>query len=410
MSSEQGGEDNSAGTEIYRPELSPSTVTQLTLDLYGLHVLSCRELDSYDDRNFHVTVDTSLVKNEHITQVWPHGYVFKVLNSLDSRKPEVTEAKNAMMVHAVERGFPTPRPVPSLSGQLSCLQPLAREHDDQHNVNADCQNQTDKDVYLVRLMEYLPGTTLASVPLTPQLSFQVGHYAAKLDLALKDFDDSNCPELIVNWNMQNVPSLRHLLRFISDAEKASVVRQVIEDFEKKVLKCESGLQKAIIHSDFNVHNILVGPEGNTNTSSSPTLSSTSSSSSNMCVCGILDFGDATKSFLLIEVAIAMTYMTLLCPADLDPDEMSGQALAGYLSEMKLSREEVDLIPLTMCARFCNTLTFGFHRLVLDPGNDYCMVDANKVWPHLQRLWSRSAADTVTLWKRVADQLGVAFPS
>ena len=43
----------------------------------------------------------------------------------------------------------------------------------------------EKDVYLVRLMEYLPGTVLADVPLTPQLSFQVGQYAAMLDLALK---------------------------------------------------------------------------------------------------------------------------------------------------------------------------------------------------------------------------------
>ena len=43
----------------------------------------------------------------------------------------------------------------------------------------------EKDVYLVRLMVYLPGTVLAAVPLTPQLSFQVGQYAAKLDLALK---------------------------------------------------------------------------------------------------------------------------------------------------------------------------------------------------------------------------------
>ena len=86
----------------------------------------------------------------------------------------------------------------------------------------------------------------------------------------------------------------------------------------------------IIHSDFNDYNILVTPVES---------SSSSSSSSERCVCGILDFGDATKTFLLIEVAIAMTYMTLLCPSNVDPDEMSGHALAGYLSEVRERERE-----------------------------------------------------------------------
>ena len=88
MSMKEDDGDNS-GTQSYRPELSPLTVTQLMRDLYGLHVLSCRELDSYDDRNFHVTVDTSVVHSAHIPQVCPHGYVLKVLNSLDSKRPDV---------------------------------------------------------------------------------------------------------------------------------------------------------------------------------------------------------------------------------------------------------------------------------------------------------------------------------
>ena len=88
MSMKEDDGDNSV-TQSYRPELSPPTVTQLVRDLYGLHVLSCQELDSYDDRNFHVTVDTSVVHNVHIPQVCPHGYVLKVLNSLDSKRPDV---------------------------------------------------------------------------------------------------------------------------------------------------------------------------------------------------------------------------------------------------------------------------------------------------------------------------------
>ena len=80
----------------------------------------------------------------------------------------------------------------------------------------------------------------------------------------------------------------------------------------------------------------------------------------------------------------------------------------FAFQIQLSRTELELIPLTMCARFCHTLTFGYHRLVLDPGNDYCLMHANKVWPHLQRLWTRPVPDTLNIWKRVADSLGVTF--
>ena len=59
----------------------------------------------------------------------------------------------------------------------------------------------------------------------------------------QDCDDSKWPELLVDWNIQNLPSLRRLLRFIDDVEKVNVVREVIEAFEHRVLKHESELQK-----------------------------------------------------------------------------------------------------------------------------------------------------------------------
>lgn len=61
--------------------------------------------------------------------------------------------------------------------------------------------------------------------------------------------------------------------------------------------------------------------------------------SNVQICGILDFGDATKSLLLFEVALAMTYMILATPKTLDPDVFAGHVLAGYLSEVS---------PLPLC--------------------------------------------------------------
>ena len=73
----------------HRPQLSLSLATTLTRDLYGLHVQRCRELESFEDRNFHVEVDTSHTSNTLLHKVCCHGYVLKVLNSEDSRDPDV---------------------------------------------------------------------------------------------------------------------------------------------------------------------------------------------------------------------------------------------------------------------------------------------------------------------------------
>lgn len=44
---------------------------------------------------------------------------------------------------------------------------------------SDCGYGCQK--YLVRLLTYLPGTTLSKVPLTPQLLFETGKTAARMD-------------------------------------------------------------------------------------------------------------------------------------------------------------------------------------------------------------------------------------
>ena len=46
----------------------------------------------------------------------------------------------------------------------------------------------EKTKYAVRLLEFLPGTTLITVPLTSQLIFEVGQFIAQLDEILQVTD------------------------------------------------------------------------------------------------------------------------------------------------------------------------------------------------------------------------------
>ncbi|XP_025114447.1 hydroxylysine kinase-like [Pomacea canaliculata] len=382
--------DDSCRGTLFRPDLSPQSVCQLVQQVYGLHVISCDELDSYDDRNFHITVDSDY-DNKHLDQLCPHGYVLKVLNSLDSRKPELTKVKTDVILHACQRGFPTPRPVPTTKGQLYSLEVLEREG---QSLKAS-DTTREVDTYLVRLFDYLPGETLASQTLTADLCFEVGQYAGLLDKALKDFDTRTIPELLVKWNLANVPHLLHMTQFVKDTDKMDILSEVISAFNVQVLQQEARFQSGIIHSDFNDYNILVR--------------TTRELPSETHVCGLLDFGDSTKSLYVFEVAIAMAYMILKTPEGCNCDEMAGHVLAGYLSQVQLTKAEVDILPLVICARFSQSLILGYHMFSLDPSNQYTLVHARKVWPHLLHLWQRPVESTLSTWRQIVLRRNIAFP-
>lgn len=69
---------------LVRPMISSRVAVGLVERLYGLEVLSISELNSYYDHNFLVKIDPQSKRNPFVEDIWPHGYVLKVLNSTDS--------------------------------------------------------------------------------------------------------------------------------------------------------------------------------------------------------------------------------------------------------------------------------------------------------------------------------------
>jgi len=76
--------------QLIRPAVDCDKAVELVESLYGFEVLEVRQLDSYDDRNFHIRVSQSANhSNPYVEQVSCHGYVLKVMNSIDSQTPHV---------------------------------------------------------------------------------------------------------------------------------------------------------------------------------------------------------------------------------------------------------------------------------------------------------------------------------
>ncbi|KAL8575131.1 hypothetical protein ACOMHN_055124 [Nucella lapillus] len=105
----------------------------------------------------------------------------------------------------------------------------------------------------------------------------------------------------------------------------------------------------------------------------------------------------SKTFVLLEPAVAMSEVMLQCPAEKDPDELAGHVLRGYLTQMQMSREEIELLPLAVRVRFCQHLILDNHALRQDPDNHYVSAFLAPVQRHFLRLHHTPEEITLRLW-------------
>lgn len=76
--------DAMVGSVSHRPYVSERQVAEAVKKMYGIEVMSCSELPSYDDRNFRVQCHV----DGHV-----RDFVFKVYNSNDSASPQFLEVR-----------------------------------------------------------------------------------------------------------------------------------------------------------------------------------------------------------------------------------------------------------------------------------------------------------------------------
>lgn len=95
-----------------KPNLKNAQVSELLQRLYGLTDSEIRPLPSYDDQNFYVSVKEG------------GEYVFKVMNSDDSKNPTLLELQTHAMNFLREKGLPAQTAVPTKTGQLMTLQEI----------------------------------------------------------------------------------------------------------------------------------------------------------------------------------------------------------------------------------------------------------------------------------------------
>lgn len=351
------------GSDI-QPKVTTEEVYGLAQRLYGITIGELKEMISYDDRNYFITEDKN-VKNPLITRSCQHGYVMKILNAHDSKKPEIIDAQNELMIHLGKQGIQCPTPIANVYGKHFSIENIK-------GVN-----------YVVRLLEFIPGKIFHQVIKSNYLFFQSGEYLAKVDRALKDFQHDAYKTHNTLWNLQSIPQLKDFVYVLKDHGRKAIVEQIIEAFQTHVLPYVDKLPKQVIHGDYNEQNIIVEPKKN---------------SEEFRVCGIIDFGDTSYSPLIYEVGIAMTYMMMQAKSL----AAGGVFLAGYDSNKPLSMEEKKFLKYCTAARLAQSLTMGAYTHSLHPNNDYVLVTQEDGWKLIEDLWVHNFEGIDEIWADVAD--------
>ncbi|XP_047371480.1 hydroxylysine kinase isoform X2 [Vespa velutina] len=339
-----------------RPNMNKETVIDLLSKIYGLTAMDIKELNAYDDKNYHVHCKESH-ENPYISEISEHGYVLKIINSLDSRNTHVIDAQTEMLIF-LNGHINCPIPVKNLSGTYYTMEKI----------------NDSEESHVIRLFIYQPGQLLTSVSWNKELLYKIGYLAADLDVKLSKFYHPAFEHHRTIWMLMSMSKLHLFVFAVPDEKRRELVCDVIDTFEKKVLKFVPILEQGMIHGDLNEQNILVNKEGTD-------------------IMAIIDFGDTQKTCLIFELAIAICYV-LLERKDIN---LGKHVIEGYQSVRKLTDLEKKILKVSVCARICQSLVMGAYSHLNDPKNKYILTTQKNGWPLLQELWPMSNDVISKIW-------------
>jgi len=247
--------------------------------------------------------------NIHVETADDRGYVFKV--SGDSDSPAELAFQNAALIHLArtDPDLPIPRVVPARDGTTI--------------VTHECGGRRA----LLRVLSYLPGEPALNSALSPAQRMQIGGLAARLDLALTDFDHPGARRTFI-WDLVHAARLHEKIRCLDTPLRRELAERVLGRFDAIVAPLLPTLRRQVIHSDLNQNNLLLRPQDGT-------------------ISGIIDFGDMVRTIQVAEIAIAAAHLLY---RETDVLGAMAQVVQGYSQLLPLDAAEIEVLPTLVQAR------------------------------------------------------------
>jgi Ser/Thr protein kinase RdoA (MazF antagonist) len=327
------------------PAFSDSQASAIAADLYEISG-NVRSLVSERDQNFQLTAQNGL------------RYTLKISNHAEQQ--DVIDFQNQALLHISikDPSLPLPRVIPTIDGQL-------------HG-----RVERAGNTHFVRLLSWLEGSVIHDATIGPGLARQMGHTLARLDMALRGFDHAGSG-LPLLWDMKRADNLANLIVHIEDPDLRRLIGQTLDRFIAEVKPVLDTLRTQVIHNDMNPGNILIDKERPDK------------------IAGLIDFGDMTRSPLIIDLAVAAAYQL---SKGGDPLAGALPMIAGYHAVVPLLDTEMELLTDLIRTRLITSLLIGSYRSTLFPENrEYLLISqqsAKSFLINLQNLPAKDALDRI----------------
>lgn len=293
-----------------------------------------RALDGERDLNF--LIETSRGK-----------FVFKIANA--DEDPAMLECQ-----HQVFERLAGARVMPALASALESV----------HGRTIETVQSAAGIEHACRALPFVEGRMLSTLgSLSPALLRDLGQRLGQLDLALQDYDHPALERPLL-WKMDNaLDVLEDYKPLLANDNERKLVDRFEMMFRRDVLPRLGEMRRAVIHNDANRANVLVDESGEK-------------------VVTVIDFGDMVVSWLVVEPAIAATYVMLDNAA---PIAAASSLVRGYHAVLPLQRGEAELLFDFICMRLCTSVCIAAHQTRLTPDNEYLGSDVASAWALLNEL-------------------------
>jgi 4-aminobutyrate aminotransferase-like enzyme/Ser/Thr protein kinase RdoA (MazF antagonist) len=276
-------------------------------------------------------------------------YVLKVANPAFGQ--DVLDLQNRAMQHVARSaaGLEVPAPVPALAGPDLVRVPIGgRDHH-------------------VRLLTFVGGRMFSDVEyLSDEVLARFGALGARLCEALATFDHPAADRTLQYDSRHAARVVDELASWVSDRTRRAEVTGLSDRAWTALEPLLRDLRLQVVHADLADYNVVAQDDG----------------TGRFLPSGVIDFGDVVRSWLVADLATAVT--SLLVRTRRSPLLDACAVVAGFHAVTPLAEPEIAALWPLVAARACVLATSVDHILAIDPGNAYAREERALDWLILDR--------------------------
>jgi 4-aminobutyrate aminotransferase-like enzyme/Ser/Thr protein kinase RdoA (MazF antagonist) len=309
-----------AGHELHSPRFGLEEARELARDRFGVDG-AVSELGSHQDQN--VLVDGASGR-----------YVLKIANAAFGEGE--LDLQNRAMVHLADRlTLEVPLPCPALGGgELVAV-------------------EREGVTYLLRLVTFIEGEPLIdSLHLAPPVLRALGETAGLVARALEAFEHPAAGRAM-QWDPRHVGAVVEALApRVEDPGRRALVVQVAAAAAEAIERLAPSLPRQIVHCDVTDWNVIARRDA----------------AGRPLPCGVIDFGDVTRTLRVCELAVAASISFGHEPDD--PICAAAEIVRGFDAACPLEDAELEALPHLIAARAAIVAVGTEQQALLEPHNAY----------------------------------------